>query len=58
MGKIKMGGSAVMEFEPDYCEFHITVSIQKDTSSEALSRGRQRVEEKILHIQKIFLFHI
>ena len=45
MGKIKMGGSAVMEFEPDYCEFHITVSIQKDTSSEALSRGRQRVEE-------------
>ena len=45
MGKIKMGGSAVIEFEPDHCEFHITVSIQKDTSSEALSRGRQRVEE-------------
>ena len=32
MGKIKMGGSAVIEFEPDYCEFHITVSIQKEIS--------------------------
>ena len=45
MGKIKMGGSAVMEFEPDYCEFHITVSVQKDTSSEAVTKGRQRVEQ-------------
>lgn len=49
MGKIKMGGSAVMEFEPDFCEFHITVSITKDTSSEAVIKGRQRVEE-VLHL--------
>ena len=49
MGKIKMGGSAVMEFEPDYCEFHITVSVQKDTASESLTKGRKQVED-ILHL--------
>ena len=44
-----MGGSAVMEFEPDYCEFHITVSVQKDTASESLTKGRKQVED-ILHL--------
>ena len=48
MGKIKMGGSAVMEFEPDYCEFHITVNVQKGTSSTALKKGRERVEEILM----------
>lgn len=45
MGKIKMGGNATMEFEPDYYEFHITVSVISGTSGNAVSKGRTRTEE-------------
>lgn len=45
MGKIKMGGNATMEFDPDYYEFHITVSVISGTSGNAVSKGRSRTEE-------------
>lgn len=45
MGKIKMGGNATMEFEPDYYEFHIKVSVISGTSGNAVSKGRTRTEE-------------
>lgn len=40
MGKIKMGGNATMEFEADYYEFHITVSVISGNSGDAISRGQ------------------
>ncbi|MDE5556827.1 MAG: SIMPL domain-containing protein [Ruminococcus sp.] len=45
MGKIKMGGNSTMEFEPDYYEFHITVSVISGASGNAVSKGRTRTEE-------------
>lgn len=45
MGKIKMGGSAVMEFEPDYCEFTITVSAKNKNSNDAIEKGQHITEE-------------
>lgn len=51
MGKIKMGGNATMEFEPDYYEFHIKVSVISGTSGNAVAKGRSRTEEilRLLH---------
>lgn len=51
MGKIKMGGNATMEFEPDYYEFHITVSVISGTSGDAVSKGRYHTEEIIRLLQ-------
>ncbi|MDE6797048.1 MAG: SIMPL domain-containing protein [Ruminococcus sp.] len=45
MGKIKMGGSATMEFDPDYYEFYIAVSVISGTSGNAVTKGRKRTEE-------------
>ncbi|MDE6427055.1 MAG: SIMPL domain-containing protein [Ruminococcus sp.] len=45
MGKIKMGGNATMEFEPDYYEFYIEVSVISGTSGNAITKGRKRIEE-------------
>lgn len=51
MGKIKMGGNATMEFDPDYYEFHITVSVISGTSGNAISKGRSRTEEVLSLLQ-------
>ena len=49
MGKIKMGGNSTMEFEPDYCEFHITVSAINENSGYSISKGR-RITESLLRL--------
>lgn len=51
MGIINMVGKATMEFEPDYCEFHITVSVINETSGDAISKGRYRTEEILRLLQ-------
>ena len=45
MGKIKMGGSAFMEFEPDYYRCTVSVSVEGATSGAAVADGRAKVEE-------------
>lgn len=45
MGRIRMGGNATMEFEPDYCEFHITVSAVGETSGKAITNGKKVTED-------------
>lgn len=49
MGKIKMGGNATMEFDPDYYEFHLTVSTTNENSGYSVSKGR-RITESILRM--------
>lgn len=51
MGIINMVGKATMEFEPDYCEFHITVSVINETSGDAISKGQYRTEEILRLLQ-------
>ncbi|MDE6781851.1 MAG: SIMPL domain-containing protein [Ruminococcus sp.] len=51
MGKIKMGGNATIEFEADYYEFHITVSLIGKTSGDAISKGHSRTEEILSRLQ-------
>lgn len=45
MGKIKISGSSTMQFEPDYCEFRITVHLNSGTSGDTLAKGKYRTEE-------------
>lgn len=44
-----MGGSATMEFDPDYCEFHITVTATNETSGYSIAKGR-RITESVLRM--------
>lgn len=44
-----MNGNATMEFEPDYYEFHIKISVTSGTSGNAVLKGRSCTEE-ILHL--------
>lgn len=52
MGKIKISGSSTMQFEPDYCEFRITVHLNSGTSGDTLSKGRYRTEEVLRALQE------
>ena len=45
MGKIKTSGNAVMEFEPDSCEFRVVVNVSSGTSGDTLSKGKYRTED-------------
>ncbi|MDE5582173.1 MAG: SIMPL domain-containing protein [Ruminococcus sp.] len=51
MGKIKMGGNATIEFESDYYEFHVTISLIGKTSGDAISKGHSRTEEILSRLQ-------
>ena len=45
MGRIKISGSATMEFEPDQCRFNATVSVRSGTSGDTIAKGKYRTEE-------------
>lgn len=46
-----MSGNATIEFEADYYEFHITVSVMGKTSGDAISKGHSRTEEIFSSLQ-------
>ncbi|MDO4862661.1 MAG: SIMPL domain-containing protein [Ruminococcus sp.] len=52
MGKIKISGSSAMQFEPDYCEFRVTVHLSSGTSGDTLSKGKYRTEEVLKALQE------
>lgn len=52
MGKIKMGGSATMEFDPDYYEISIEITITDKTAGIAISKGRQLIEDLLTTLNK------
>lgn len=47
-----------MEFEPDYYEFHITVSVISGTSGTAVAKGRSRTEEILRQLRDKLGFDI